>query len=39
MISHTPAVLLFDREGKLAGTLSASEPNAEATAKLRRLIA
>ena len=37
MINHTATVLLFDRAGKFAGTISADEPDGDATAKLKRL--
>ena len=39
MIDHTATVLLFDREGKLAGTIATDEPDAPALAKLKRLTA
>lgn len=37
MINHTATVLLFDRAGKFSGTISSDEPDADATAKLKRL--
>lgn len=37
MINHTATVLLFDRSGKFAGTISSDEPDSDATAKLKRL--
>lgn len=37
MINHTATVLLFDRAGKLAGTISSDEPDSDAIAKLKRL--
>lgn len=36
-ISHTSSVLLFGRDGRLAGTISASEPDSSALAKIRQL--
>jgi protein SCO1/2 len=39
MINHTATVLLFDRGGKLAGTIATDEPDAAALAKLKRLTA
>jgi protein SCO1/2 len=39
MIDHTATVLLFDRGGKLAGTIATDEPDAAALAKLKRLTA
>ncbi|HWU93108.1 MAG TPA: SCO family protein [Sphingomicrobium sp.] len=38
MINHTATVLLFDRNGKFSGTISADEPDSDATAKLKRLV-
>ena len=35
---HTGSVLLFDRAGKFAGTISASEPDADAIRKLKKLV-
>ena len=35
---HTGSVLLFDRAGQFAGTISASEPDADAIAKLKKLV-
>lgn len=37
-MEHTGSVLLFDRSGKLAGTISASDPDADALAKLKALV-
>jgi protein SCO1/2 len=39
MIDHTATVMLFDRGGKLAGTIATDEPDAAALAKLKRLTA
>jgi len=39
MINHTATVLLFDRGGKLAGTIAADEPDGAALAKMKRLTA
>jgi cytochrome oxidase Cu insertion factor (SCO1/SenC/PrrC family) len=36
---HTGSVLLFDRAGQFAGTISANESDAEAVAKLKKLVA
>ena len=36
-MEHTATVLLFDRDGKLAGTIATDEPDAAALAKLKRL--
>lgn len=36
---HTATVLLFDRAGRLAGTISPDEPDSEALAKIRKLVA
>ena len=36
---HTATVLLFDRAGQLAGTISPDEPDSEALAKIRKLVA
>jgi len=36
---HTGSVLLFDRTGAFAGTISATEPDADALAKLKKLVA
>ena len=38
-MEHTATVLLFDRGGKLAGTIATDEPDAAALAKLKRLTA
>ena len=35
---HTATVLLFDRSGQLTGTISPDEPDADALAKIRKLI-
>jgi protein SCO1/2 len=37
MINHTATVLLFDRSGKFTGTITADEPDSDATAKLKHL--
>ena len=39
MIDHTATVLLFGRDGKLAGTIATDEPDSAALAKLKRLAA
>jgi protein SCO1/2 len=39
MINHTATVLLFDRGGKLTGTIATDDPDAAALAKLKRLTA
>jgi protein SCO1 len=36
---HTATVLLFDREGQLAGTISPDEPDADAITKIKKLVA
>jgi protein SCO1/2 len=38
-MEHTGTVLLFDRNGQLAGTISPDEPDADAVAKVRKLVA
>ena len=38
-IAHTSTVLLFDRAGKLAGTITADEPDSSAVTTLKQLIA
>jgi protein SCO1/2 len=38
-MNHTATVLLFDRDEKLAGTITTDEPDAAALAKLKRLFA
>ena len=38
-IAHTSTVLLFDRSGKLAGTITADEPNPSAVTTLEQLVA
>jgi len=38
-MEHTATVLLFDRDGKLAGTITTDETDAAALAKLKRLTA
>lgn len=38
-MEHTATVLLFDRGGHLAGTISPDEPDADALAKLKALVA
>lgn len=35
---HTGSVLLFDRAGQFAGTISATESDADAVAKLKKLV-
>jgi cytochrome oxidase Cu insertion factor (SCO1/SenC/PrrC family) len=37
-IEHTSTVLLFDRSGKFAGTISKDEPDSSAVATLKQLI-
>jgi protein SCO1/2 len=37
MINHTATVLLFDRNGNFTGTITADEPDSDATAKLKHL--
>jgi len=37
MINHTATVLLFDRNGTFSGTITADEPDGDATAKLKHL--
>ena len=39
MIDHTATVLLFGRDGKLAGTIATDEPDSAALAKMKRLTA
>ena len=36
---HTATVLLFDRDGQLAGTIGADEANGDAVAKIKKLVA
>jgi len=38
-MEHTAMVLLFERNGQLAGTISADEPDEVALAKIKKLIA
>jgi protein SCO1/2 len=38
-VMHTATVLLFDRGGKLAGTISPASPDSEALAEIRKLVA
>jgi cytochrome oxidase Cu insertion factor (SCO1/SenC/PrrC family) len=38
-MEHTATVLLFDRDGTLAGTIATDETDAAALAKLKRLTA
>ena len=38
-MEHTATVLLFDRDGKLAGTIATDEPDSAALAKMKRLTA
>jgi protein SCO1/2 len=37
-MEHTATVLLFDRAGKLAGTITPDEPDSDALAKIRKLV-
>jgi len=37
-MEHTATVLLFDRAGKLAGTISPDEPDSDALAKIKKLV-
>jgi protein SCO1/2 len=37
-MEHTATVLLFDRSGQFAGTIAQAEPDADALAKLKKLI-
>jgi protein SCO1/2 len=39
MITHTSSVLLFDERGQLVGTISATDNDAAAAAKLKQLVA
>jgi protein SCO1/2 len=38
-MEHTATVLLFDRSGQFAGTIAANEPDPDALAKLKHLVA
>ena len=38
-MEHSAIVLLFDRTGQFAGTISPDEPDADALGKLRKLLA
>jgi protein SCO1/2 len=38
-MEHTATVLLFDRSGQFAGTISADEPDPDAVAKIKKLVA
>ena len=38
-MEHTATVLLFDRAGRFGGTIAADEPDADAVAKLKQLVA
>jgi protein SCO1 len=38
-MEHTATVLLFDRNGGFAGTIAASDPDADAVAKMKKLVA
>ena len=38
-MNHTATVLLFDRNGKLAGTIATDEPDSAALAKLKNAVA
>ena len=37
-MEHTATVLLFDRAGQFAGTIASAEPDADALAKLKKLV-
>ena len=37
-MEHTATVLLFDRSGQFAGTIAPAEPDADALAKLKKLV-
>ena len=37
-MEHTATVLLFDRSGQLAGTISSDEPDEDALAKMKKLV-
>ena len=37
-MEHTASVLLFDRSGQFAGTIGGSDPDADALAKLKKLV-
>jgi len=39
MIDHTATVLLFDKNGNFASTLSPTDPDSAAIAKMKQLIA
>jgi len=38
-MEHTATVLLFDRSGRIAGTISPDEPDSDALGKIRKLVA
>jgi protein SCO1 len=38
-MEHTATVLLFDRQGQLAGTITPDEPDSDALAKIKKLVA
>ncbi len=38
-MAHTSTVLLFDRSGRFAGTISPGEPDSDALAKMKKLVA
>ena len=38
-MEHTATVLLFDRSGQFAGTIAPDEPDADALAKMKKLVA
>ena len=38
-MEHTATVLLFDRHGKFVGTITPDEPDCDALAKLKQLVA
>jgi cytochrome oxidase Cu insertion factor (SCO1/SenC/PrrC family) len=37
-MEHTATVLLFDRQGKLAGTITPDEPDSDALAQIKKLV-
>jgi cytochrome oxidase Cu insertion factor (SCO1/SenC/PrrC family) len=37
-MEHTATVLLFDRSGQFAGTIAPGDPEAEAVAKLKKVV-
>ena len=38
-VMHSATILLFDRTGNFAGTISADEKDSDALAKLKKLVA